>query len=347
MKESTGKAAPHTVICASWKRKKLEKRIASLPKRVRRIHVDGRPYLWIVEKIVAVLPNLQVLRITRTAERLFGPKHRALLEEKNVCLELGYCRPELAWKKYEPRNKKKYEENACRLRNLSSDQQKLFQDILALRGVDDAHVASRYLCLNGESYLPSHEVGRRFGYSPSCASSVVSFKVASVIKLLYDDAKASPAVCRHVKFLRQKVKTARAIKKAEEDERILSEKKKAEDRRFSEKQKAEATRAQKQRKKDERRLLKSFGVQSLPNGIPPSEIATFCVLHSLFWEGELHGRLARCQQGLRTLKLRYGLKGGPFRTYESLGQEFGCTTGSVWRAEARAFRLLGLRICHS
>lgn len=325
-KEGKRRGAPYVAVYTTDRsREKIEERIASFSGKVRRVHIDGPPYFWVVEKIVTTLPSLKVLRITRTMKRLFGTRHMALLESKGVRLKFGYHRPELAWRDDEIRNKKRFDKKAEWFRNLPPAQKGLFQELLALDDADDARVASRYFCLKGESYIPTYEVGRRFGYSSSCASSLVSFKISSVCKLLNDtlemssdckllgDALETPSgVCAHVRALWQKIEAARDTRRKREEEWIL---------------------------------FKVFGVESLPDGIPPSEIATYCVLCELFWEGELHGRLARFVRGLKTLKLRYGLPRGPFRTYESVGQEFGRSGESVRRAEARAFKLLGIRVC--
>lgn len=329
-KETFRKASrdSYAVICTDWPRAKLEKRIASLPRRTLKVHVDGLPYRWIVLMLVTTLPKLEVLRITKTAQRLLGDSHKTLLEENSVILEIGYHRPERAWKDTDVR-RKVYPKRSQWFQNLSSDQRKLFQELLALEDVNDADIASRYYCLNGEPYMPAHEVGKIFGYSPSCACSVVSFKVASVHKFLDEAVEAPADVCAHVKILKQKIE---AVRLAREKTRIAKEKA------------VETARLARQRKNDQRRLLKAFGVESLPEGIPHSEIATYCLLHQLFWQGEVHACLARFKfkRGIKMLSRRYGLKDGTFRTYESLAQESGRTKESVRRTEARAFRCLGL-----
>lgn len=311
--ETTEKAAPYTVVYADWPRAKLEEYISSLPETATRIHIDGLPYLWIVEKVVTVISNLEALRITRTAERLFGARHRALLEGCGARLEIGYHRPEYAWKDCDIR-RKGYPKKSLWLRNLSPEGWGLFQELLALEDADDARITSRYFCLNGEPYIPSHEVGKLFGYSLSCATSLVSFKIASVRKFLDDSIEAPSDICDHVKVLRQKIEAVRTARRKEEDERML---------------------------------LEAFGILSLPQGLPSSLIALYCIVYSLFWEGELHGCLRKFARGRKALVLRYGIKDGSFRTYEAVGRELGRTGEAARKAEARAFKLLGIRICSS
>ncbi len=273
------------------------------------VHIDGHPFLWAVEKILASAPNLKSLRVIPSQEKNLLESHRELCRAKGVSIILGHHRPELAWDDGENRSPF-YQKQATFFKNLQGEQKQLWEE-LRMFSFEEAEIAARYFCLDGEDYLPQRVLAEQYGFEYS--NTQISTRINAV--LFYLDASFVVGA-RSRQFARAiKARVGRLRIGLTQTHTIASLRQEA---------------------------AKRLGLQELPEKLPLSRLETFEELVKRSRNGKLKWLKTYHERLYKIVVLRYGLSGGRYRTLEEIGQSEYLTRERIRQLEEKALVLLGI-----
>lgn len=286
----------------------------SLGPTTRFVHVDGHPFLWAVEEILARAPGLKTLQVIPTQMRHMHPDtHLRILKERGVTVRDGHHRPALAWATDGARSRNvDYEPQRRFLAELGGPQKALFDELLAF-GFPCALLARRYYCLGGEGFVARHELATEYGYNPR-SDAPMSMQTGGMFHYLDPDFEVTEQSRTFVRSMsRQVERLRRCVQKDQWRQRV-------------------AERA---------------GIPRLPDGIPLSRLAVMEALVKARDDGRLGavGADGRHGRDPRMILARFGLDDpaiGPYRTLEDVGAAFGITRERVRQVEVSILEALGI-----
>lgn len=62
------------------------------------VHIQGHPFLWAIERILAKAPNLKIIQVYPNLMWKLNPNsHLKICSQRGVQIVAGHWRPELAW----------------------------------------------------------------------------------------------------------------------------------------------------------------------------------------------------------------------------------------------------------
>jgi len=285
-------------------------KLSMLSEKTEFVHVDGHPFLWLLQKILAKCKNLKVLEVTpRQYRHLYPKSHLRILAERSVEVRQGYHLPETGWPEGRPAPRNRhYEEQRKVLLNLTPEQHQLFDELLRF-GFESAVLTARYFCLNGEEYMPYQDLGAQFGFSAR-NDSLASAHVLAVLHYLDPNRPASLASKRHAATLRQRAANLREC--------------------FAENE-------------WKSKILAQLGIDKLPDDLPMSKMAVFGrVLHAVRDKS-----LDVLDDRARTILLmRFGLEDWPsvgaYQVLDTIGERFGVSRERIRQIEEDALKHIGI-----
>lgn len=126
------------------------------------VHINGHPFLWAIEVILDLCPNLRTIRVIPSNLRRLSPgSHLKLCQERGVEVITGHDRPNMVW---EGENRSKfYQGQQAFFTGLQGEQRVLFEELIAF-GHDGAVMTARYFCLGREEYIPQRQVADKHGF---------------------------------------------------------------------------------------------------------------------------------------------------------------------------------------
>lgn len=326
----------------------ISERIDAIPQDVKKVHINGHPYACIVTQLIEKLPNLKKIEITKKMKRNLSPRLARFLKTKGIVVSTGFHKPNCTWKQTVCRNPK-YEEKKKIFASLTEDQQKLFRELLEM-GFVEAQLLKRYLCLEGEEYLPLHQLPDASKYSPMSAAHTVSVKIQAVFKYLIPTLPSSKETQNLAKFIQKRVER---IRRKEAEERV--EKKGKEKNKISaqEKERALRHRRQVERKRRQkfvqrkkwmalrRKIIRKLNITELPKGLVYEELHTYAKLLMMEKSGDLSKIFSGedYRETRMLLRLRYGLRYGnnTYRSHAEVGKILGIEPSIVRQIEMKAF----------
>lgn len=281
------------------------------------VHINGFPFLWLIEQILWQAPNIQCIEVTPLTEELLGDRCRQACAARGVRLITGYVQPGIAaaWKrKKEPRNP-----NWRLLRGvmlaLAPEQQERFNELLTLK-LQEARLLSRYLCLSGEAYAPQRVIARELQYSPAYAR-MVSAQIRAVIHYLSPKFKVTKRTARITSSMHKRVTRARECLEKIHREKLQEDRIKT--------------------------LARQLGLKRLPANLPLERLKIFKSLVTASRDGRLRTLQEHHPNPYRAIVLRFGLEGGAYLTLKEVAANMrGITRARVCQHEAKALQFLGI-----
>lgn len=295
------------------KRSVVDLQLQAIPEHTTHVHINGIPFLFAIKEMIRRLPELQCIRVTPRNQRNLQASHRTFLKESRVTIVTGSDFTGSYWKREEVRDKG-YKEKQKFFRDLTEAQQKCFKRLLEKED-RKALITSRYLCLEGEHYLPMNALCEDPPYSWSPKSvCTISSHVQAVIHYLDPTISVT-------KTAASMAKTMHRIEKAEHE--------------------------QKRREEERDAHMRSLGITFVPKKLPDELLNRYATLRRLFVSKQLHNKLHSHNLRLRLLLIaRYGLKKNtPYMSAQELAQCFErkvVTTSLVYQLEKRALTILGV-----
>ncbi|MFH0969141.1 MAG: sigma factor-like helix-turn-helix DNA-binding protein [Patescibacteria group bacterium] len=279
------------------------------------VHIDGYPFLWIIEKIIELAPNVEIIQVIPTMRRKFLQSHLELCEKHhNVKIIVGHWKPECAWKDNENRSPF-YKAQALFFMNLSDEQKRLFDELIALK-FDAALITARYFCLNGKDFIPQRLVAKEFGYKED--EGLVSRRVNAIIKYVDQTFNAGKEATLMAGNIKRRVSRIRSFFNQAD---FLSEisKKSVE-------------------------MAKKIGLEKLPLDFPLSRFDDLEAVVLANRDGRLKKLENEYPKWYWVIVHRFGIIDGQYRTLEAVGLLLDISRERVRQLEEKTFKILGISI---
>ena len=296
------------VVVRGFRRDKTNVDIVTAKTEV--VHIDGAPFLWLIELVLELAPNLRVLQVTPGQMRhLHSDSHLKRLAERGVVVRDGY---HLVRKG--PRGaSRSYQVDRQALHALAGEPKRLFDELIAF-GFEDALLTSRYFCLNGEEYLPYHKLREEFGYG---TDSVASSHVLSVLNYVGVAPIKGVRAVQLSRNLHARVELRR--RRLGQQEIDLKE------------------------HEWKTKILTDLGLDRMPDGLSISKLPLFGQVLEATRAGRF-GELSEREQAI--LKMRYGLEKLPSigccQTLLAIGEHMGVSRERIRQLEEVALDKLGI-----
>ena len=274
------------------------------------VHIDGHLFVWALEKILSLAPNLKTIRVIPSAYNKLGSLHHELCRGRGVEFITGHHSPEMAWDEGEVRSPH-YEQQTQFMRNLSGEQKQLFDELL-LFGFQAAEIVSRYFCLKGEPYKPQRLLALEYGYAERL-NSYISQSLGAVFFYLDPSFVVGAGAVIQAGAIRQRVERLRlGVKGTRSLVEIRSS------------------------------LQAKLGVSKLPDNLWPARFALFEQVHLAREDGRVSKLKKKRPREYRVLSLRLGLEDNRCQTLEVIGTQMGLTRERVRQIENDALVYLGI-----
>ncbi len=273
------------------------------------VHIDGCPFLWAIEKIINLAPNLKTIRVIPTMERKMLESHKKLCGAKGISIVTGHYRPELAWTEGENRSPH-YQKQALFLRNIQGEQRQLL-DELRFFGFEELEITSRYFCLNNEEYLPQRVIADQFDLNGR--ESEVSEQINAVLYYLDPTFEAGYVSRSRAYSMRHRIERLRMALKQTHDIVLLRQ-----------------------------NLAENLDLPKLPDKMPLGKFGIFEALIKCSRTGKLDWLKTIDEKLYRVLVLRYGLNDYHYKTLKEVGDIEGLTKQRIDQLEEKALALLGI-----
>lgn len=304
------KELPETYGIVSVRRVKEVDFFSKFPKEVSFLHIDGYPFLWLLQELVTKFPQLKKIRVVPTMRVKMNKTHLKVLDAKGIQLIVGYERPDMAWKESHSRSSSYYHQRKFML-NLQGETKGLFDELIRYE-FEAAQITARYFCLKDEPFVFQAEVGKLFGYSGTAINALICRKVNQVLHYLSPiQFNVSQDSIRASEVMKKKVLHIRSL---------LADQSRLQER------------------------LKEMGIESLPNNMRLSLLDRLVALHQARKNGLLEKLRAFESREYQIVVCRYGLEDHTFHTLEEVGTLFGITRERVRQIEEMTFISLGIEI---
>lgn len=300
-----GSRGAYVVVRTSRANARQDPTFQALDDKTQFVHVDGHPFVWAIEKILELAPNLKVLEVIPPMLCKLGKQHLALCAKRGVKVQGGHFRPELAWDGGECRQPWFLKHRAFLLEMPAGVRAK-FDELRSL-GFEDAEITARYFCLDGQDYVSQQRISEEFGLS---SNSLVSRKILSVLYYLDPEIQAGQDAVRSAgayEVRLKKIREAMAKARWKED------------------------------------LLTKLGLKDLPAGLPLSRLFIFQQLVEAKEKREALRLI--WPNRVRALELRFGLaadRPGPYLMLEQVGEVMGLSRERIRQLEVAALKDLDL-----
>lgn len=269
-------------------------------------HIDGVPFLWALRELLIRAPNLKTIQVIPSHYESMSSTGKDECGKCGVQVVSGHYKPELAWQGTDRIVNPQYESQRRFMLNMSGNQKRLFDELLAL-GFEPAHIAARYFCLNGQEYAPQRILKTEYGYARSCHHTISSI-ILSVLSYLDDTITVGEHATRRAHAMKARVERLRPyIESAEIRMRLHAE----------------------------------LGIPSLASNFPLARIEELRALLAAMNAGRIASLPERQAYVIRR---RFGLDehAGVYRTLEEIGQALGVTRERVRQLEEKALDALGI-----
>lgn len=164
------------------------------------VHISGSPFHWVVEEILKRAPNLQKLEVVPSLFDRVASASLELCHKRNVKVVSGYHSPELAWEKSRIQPSPKYLEQRDFLENLSEERRKLLDKLVAI-GVEQAQMAVRYFCLEGQEYITQRQLADEWGIVGTGVVNQISTKINALLYFLNPSFEVSESAKKSAKAI--------------------------------------------------------------------------------------------------------------------------------------------------
>lgn len=287
--------------------KKNHPSFGNLRPGVRVVHINGHPFVWLIEIILRDAPDVQVIQVIPTALRKVSETHRALCEPRGVVFQAGHCRPELAWDEDRFNVTESFAAQRKFLDGLAGEQKALYDELLAF-GFEEAEIVRRYFG-PGEDIpgVTQQELADEFGLRSNAS---VSYRVQGVLLYLDPTFQTGEVGNRIARGLTLRVARLRDT--------------------FAEHEAKE-------------RVLQRLGVESIPEGMPLERVLVLESVLAAQKSGGLALLRRHNQRQYEVVCLRYGLLDGwRYKRLKEIGERYGVSRERIRQLEAEAFAFLGI-----
>lgn len=292
-------------------RASCEKAAARFGPEVTVVHLDGFPFLWAVELVLARAPNLQVLQLTpRQVDQVHEDSHVALCKARGVRIQAGYARHDLDLPDRGPTPQ--FHVQRRFLKGLGGEQLADWTELLTM-GFEAALVTARYFCLSGEDYVPMRAVAIEFG-CPKPRASFTSNRTNACLRYLDPTFPAGGEATRRARAMRDQVTRLKPL--------LASA----------------AARAEEARK---------IHLPYLPRRLPFADLDLYKRVLSLYRVGAFDKIRRRDERRARMIELRFGLDrldAPEARTLQEVANHFGVSREWVRLEVNNGLRSIGIRV---
>lgn len=283
----------------------------SLDKTTVFVHLAGFPFLWGIDKILALAPGVKTIEIQPAFAEGMSRQITERCSARGVQVVYGYERQNNRWKESAPRYPS-YDSQRAFLLGLAGEQKEKFGQLLHLR-IAAGLLAARYFCLAGEPYLPQPKVGQLLGVGHN--ASYISQQINAVLLYLgyghpdFDPSEGTRQIVgRILRTVRRRI--------CESD--------------------AEAERRQ--------RFSQALRVPLIDRMLPNDRLATYEALVKARDRGDLDRLRTTHPKAWQVVTLRFGLDTPSVGVYRRRREVAGLVAGISTRERVRQLENLGLSL---
>lgn len=298
---------PSFVVVRTFPRSTALVSLRQVGPHTRTVHLDGMPFRWVIETIMARAAALERIQIPPGLWRRVteGLQTLCTAREKPVQLVRAYYRPDLGWYGEGQNRSPHYHTQQLFLKNLEGEQRARFGELLTM-GFEQAIVAARYFCLRDEHYIPLYELGQELGLG--LVDSSMSERVNAVLRYLDPEFACGEGAISMARVMEQRVQRLRPY--VGQAERLAE-------------------------------LARELGIPAFPPNLRFAYLETYCQV--LRANPRIRETLVSRPRHLQVMILRYGLDDlthPVYRTLEVVGEIMRLTKERVRQLEAKALELL-------
>lgn len=181
------------------------------------VHIDGFPFAWAIEEILARSPNLRELRIIPSMARLISPRAQAMLHKSNVQIKTGHHSPQSAWDadRIEMMQEVSRKDLQGFIKALPEEKVKILEELREY-GFEEVEMFDHFMGFENNTMKSLMEISQYYEFS-NRSTHAISSKIRGVAVVLGFMGSAGQAARRTARSIQKRLITARRFSRSDQE----------------------------------------------------------------------------------------------------------------------------------